>query len=92
MRERTQPTRRDGVVIAAILLVMTASISLWKQTHSDAMPLTGLTAVALIIAADCFWGLRPDQPKARRRKMMGIGAVMVFLLLLAATLGAFLGA
>lgn len=78
-------TLQDKVIVGAVVGIMAASIAIRQFFQNEIIPLAGLAAICAIAAADCFVSLRAgDLPRrvARRRFFMGLGAVIMFFVLL----------
>lgn len=85
MTRKQTMTARDSVVMLLVVGILVVSVWIWKQTASETLPLAGLMLICLIVAADNFWSLTRERngvKMQRRLTAMGIGALIVFVVIL----------
>ena len=85
MTRKQTITARDSVVMLLVVGILVVSVWIWKQTASETLPLAGLMLICLIVAADNFWSLTRERngvKMQRRLTTMGIGALIVFVVIL----------
>ena len=85
MTRKQTMTARDSVIMLLVVGILVASVWIWKQTASETLPLAGLMLICLIVAADNFWSLtHGSNPVKMQRRLttMGIGALIVFVVIL----------
>ena len=94
MTRKQTVTGRDSAVMIAVVGLLALSVWLWKQTGSETLPLAGLMLICLIVAGDNFWSLTHGSNPAkiqRRLTTMGIGALIVFVVILVFLIKSILG-
>lgn len=94
MTRKQTVTGRDSVVMILVVGLLALSVWLWKQTGSETLPLAGLMLICLIVAGDNFWSLTHGSNPAKMQRQlttMGIGALIVFVVILVFLIKSILG-